>query len=76
MTMEIKYFNRLMMVASIVFVVIFIITMSFNYIIIKNSDGKIYDSLDSIKPAEVDLLDWSVLNVPPGKMSPIESLLL
>lgn len=56
MTMKKKYFNRLMMVASIVFVVIFIITMSFNYIVIKNSDGKIYDSLDSIKPAEVGFL--------------------
>ena len=56
MTMKKKYFNRLMMVASIVFVVIFIITMSFNYFVIKNSDGKIYDSLDSIKPAEVGLL--------------------
>ena len=56
MTMKKKYFNRLMIAASIVFVVIFIITMSFNYIVIKNSDGKIYDSLDSIKPAEVGLL--------------------
>lgn len=53
---EKKYFNRLMIVASIVFVVTFIITISSNYIVNKNSDGKIYDSLDAIKPAEVGLL--------------------